>query len=107
MFAELHSLSLSPENPRLIEDENYLNRFQSLYERSYDLIQRWNVELRFDNLLWEGRYLLLKIANDPTTQRIIEDLKALGKDLFLGLSLFRFSFSILSHTFFLVFFPLR
>jgi hypothetical protein len=69
------------ENPPLVEDENMQNKFEDFYNRGYDILNKWNDQLQFDNLLWEGKYLLLKISNDPTTLKIIEDFKSLGRDI--------------------------
>jgi uncharacterized protein (DUF3820 family) len=71
------------ENPALIDDEYHNRQSEELWNRARDLINKWSRKLDFEGLLYEGRYLILKIAQDPVTNKLIDDLKALGKDLIL------------------------
>jgi len=71
------------EDPTLIDNDFHQRQSEELWHRARALVNKWNAQLYFEGLLYEARYLILKITHDPVTSKLIDDLKALGKDLVL------------------------
>jgi len=71
------------ENPQLLGSEDHYRRSEDLFNYGNELLVKCNQGGEFSRLLGEVQLILRSIREDTVTSALVEDFRALGRDLLL------------------------